>query len=471
MTTNVPLPVFGATGFIAPTQAAVLAGVQADYNTAFGGNLNPALNTPQGQLASSETAIVLDADAQFIALANSMDPAYATGRMQDAIGRIYLMTRIAAASTTVTATCSGAPGTLIPAGSQAIDQAGNRYVSTAPGTIGVGGTVTITFSSVLTGAIACPIGYLNAIYAAIPGWDSITNGVIGVIGNAVESRTAFEYRRQNSVAANAQGSLASILGAVFGVTGVLDAYAIDNVLDVTSGSVVTGSISTTSLNVTAVTSGTLAIGQMVTGAGVAQGTYITGLGTGTGGTGTYVVNISQSVGSETLTTAIGGVPLAPHSTYIAAYGGAAQAIGNAIWTKKSPGSSYNGNTTVTVLDTGNGIYTAPLPAYSVTFQIPTPTAIKITVNMINNTQVPSNAATLIQNAVLAAFAGTDGGSRARIGSMIFHSRYYAGIFALGSWAQVLEILVGVGTANQASVLMQINQIPTLQASDITVTFA
>ena len=60
MTTAVPPIVFTPTGLDVPTAAEVLAGVQTDINAAFGGNINPALNTPQGQLASSETAVIVD---------------------------------------------------------------------------------------------------------------------------------------------------------------------------------------------------------------------------------------------------------------------------------------------------------------------------------------------------------------------------------------------------------------------------
>lgn len=68
----------------------------------------------------------------------------------------------------------------------------------------------------------------------------------------------------------------------------------------TAGAVVTGSISTTTLTVTAVTSGTLAVGMTIQGAGVTVNTIITALGTGTGGAGTYTVNNSQTIGSTTL---------------------------------------------------------------------------------------------------------------------------------------------------------------------------
>lgn len=67
--------------------------------------------------------------------------------------------------------------------------------------------------------------------------------------------------------------------------------------------VVTGSIgpASTTMTVTAVTSGTIRLGMLVTGTGVAAGTYITAFGTGTGGTGTYTVGVSQTVASTTLT--------------------------------------------------------------------------------------------------------------------------------------------------------------------------
>jgi hypothetical protein len=65
---------------------------------------------------------------------------------------------------------------------------------------------------------------------------------------------------------------------------------------------VTGSITGTTLTVSAVAGGAaVAVGDPVTGAGVMANTVISGLGTGTGGTGTYTVNNSQTVGSETLT--------------------------------------------------------------------------------------------------------------------------------------------------------------------------
>ena len=101
-------------------------------------------------------------------------------------------------------------------------------------------------------------------------------------------------------------------------SGYVALYAIAN----PQAAVFTGSISGTTLTVTGVTSGTLAVGQYIQG--VASGTTITALGTGSGGTGTYTVSTSQTVASGSL-TAMAVALLAVNATSSVApsvYGGA-----------------------------------------------------------------------------------------------------------------------------------------------------
>lgn len=64
-----------------------------------------------------------------------------------------------------------------------------------------------------------------------------------------------------------------------------------------------GSTSGTTLTVTTMKSGTLAVGQQLFGIGVTPETVITALGSGSGGVGTYTINLSQSVASQTFNTA------------------------------------------------------------------------------------------------------------------------------------------------------------------------
>jgi hypothetical protein len=72
----------------------------------------------------------------------------------------------------------------------------------------------------------------------------------------------------------------------------------------TPTAVFTGSISGTKLSVSSVTSGVLTTGQTISGPGIAPGTTITADGTGTGGVGSYTVDTSQSVASETVDAAV-----------------------------------------------------------------------------------------------------------------------------------------------------------------------
>lgn len=63
---------------------------------------------------------------------------------------------------------------------------------------------------------------------------------------------------------------------------------------------ITGSISGTTLTVSDTVTGTVAVGQIITGNNVAANTTITGFLSGTnGGDGTYSVSTSQTVVSET----------------------------------------------------------------------------------------------------------------------------------------------------------------------------
>ncbi len=400
MSTSVPPIQWLTTGVVLPTDAAILAGEQADINSAFGGGVNPSLSTPQGQIASSNSAIISDKNSAIAYIANQVDPQYAEGRFQDAIGRIYFMTRNAASSTVVIATIGGIPGSYIPAGVLALDTSQNVYQLLGSVNIGMDGTVPAEFANVATGPIPCPAGALTQLYQTVPGWDTVTNASAGILGSDVESSQAFELRRQNSVALNSHGTTDAIFANVYAVAGVLDCYVIDN----PSGNTV-------------------------------------------------------DYGST-------NYPLAPHSIYVAVVGGSASAIAQAIWNAKDGGCSYNGNTTETVYDTR---YADPQPAYAVTFEIPSPAPVYFAVTVTNAAALPSDYATLIQNAIIAQFNGENGNTPAGIASLILALSYTGAIFAAVPGLSLVSIFVGL-TASPTGyeAAMGIDQVPTLSSADISV---
>lgn len=236
--TNVPIPAFTDTGFTSPEELAVLAGVLADFNAAFGGNLNTSVSTPQGQLATSLAAIVGAFNDLFVDFTNQVDPAYASGRMQDAIARIYFLSRRAATPTVVEATVSGASGAIIPVGSLAKATNGTIYQALTTVVIPLVGSASQQYAALTNGPIPLPAGSLNQIYRTVTGWDSITNATDGTIGQSEETRRDFETRRYLSVAGNATGILPAVRGAVLGVSGIVDAFVTEND---TAANVVVGS--------------------------------------------------------------------------------------------------------------------------------------------------------------------------------------------------------------------------------------
>jgi Baseplate J-like protein len=382
--TSVPFPTLTTNGFVIPPESAILAGTQADLNAAFGGRLvfttqsgsqtNP---TPAGQWSASEAAIIGNSFAMFLWFCNQVDPAFSQGRMQDAIARIYFITRIPGAPTVVQMTCTGLPNVNIPVGAQAVAIDGNIYVCQAAGTIPQSGSIALPFACSIDGPVVCPAHSFenppSGIYQAIPGWDTCDNLEDGVLGNYVETRSAFETRRAESTGWSSMGPLGSILGAVYQVPGVVDCYVTEN--------------------------------------------------------------------DTNAPAMVGGVSLAPNSLYVAVVGGEASAVAMAIWTRKMPGCAYNGNTFYTVTDPSPQ-YSPPAPMYTVAWETPTVVDFAVAVVIKSSSSVPFDALTLVQGAIVSAFAGGDGGSRARIGSLVLASRYYPPVMALGSWAQIVDIQLG-----------------------------
>lgn len=216
-------------GITIPEVAQVLAGVLQDFNDAFGGNLNITnVGTPQGLLAADLTYNIALKNTALAYLMAMFDPSSAQGRWLDAIAQLYFIQRKPATATVVEATCVGVPGYTLPKESLAKDSDGYVYESLADAVFSDGGTATVQFKNQTLGAIPCPVGSLTQIYTAVSGWDAITNTAAGVVGQDEESDRAFEQRRYDSVAQNAQGSIAALHGAVASLDGVLDVYVTEN---------------------------------------------------------------------------------------------------------------------------------------------------------------------------------------------------------------------------------------------------
>lgn len=486
MTSTVPSPTFTATGFVAPQASDILSAVCSDINNDFGGKLNldpvntpSSLSTPQGQLASTLSALIEDKNSTFLYYASQMDPRFASGRMQDALGQIYFLSRIPAMPTRVTCTCTGLSGTVIPINAQVQDTSGNIYTCSAGGTIPISGTISLLFQNILTGAVPCISGTVTQIYSSIPGWSGVTNPTgtdtdSTTLGRPVESQQAFEYRRQQSVSMNSVNMVQSVYAAVAAsgldlspINAPTDVLVTDNMLSIpqtvkgvalaphsiyiaavggdgpsiakaiwskkspgcnyAQSTIFTASVATNVMDVPSVLFGTLGVGQYVIANGINSGVYISSLGTGAGGPGTY--NLSSAPGTIT-------------SESMASMSG--------------------------LMVPDNNYY--PAREYIVSYTVPTNLPIYFNIQIVNNPDLPGDIFTQIQNAVASAFYGGDGGVSNHIGTDVFASRFYSAIMGVNPLVQIVYVYVGTSASPSSgnSVTVNIDKYPITQASFVNV---
>jgi len=90
----------------------------------------------------------------------------------------------------------------------------------------------------------------------------------------------------------------TVVTQLTGNVGNIGTYAVNIPEQNTASTVVSGTWGI--LNINTLTSGSFGIGDIITGNGTLTNTFITALGTGTGGTGSYIVNLTQTVANSTL---------------------------------------------------------------------------------------------------------------------------------------------------------------------------
>jgi hypothetical protein len=142
-------------------------------------------------------------------------------------------------------------------------------------------------------------------------WSSIGGGATGSAGNQIfyenDQFVTASYTLPTNKNASSTGPIT--IDSI-GFTGTINDGGVlaGTTLTVLPESSFTASIAGNTMTVTAVASGTIGLGQYITGTNVQAGTKILTQLTGTAGsTGTYEVNISQTTSSTTITTITSGV--------------------------------------------------------------------------------------------------------------------------------------------------------------------
>lgn len=222
-----------AIGFYADEIEDVRSDVASAWQTAFANSTDVPLNTdpesPAGQLVDSQTSAIVEKDTELLYLCNQFDPAKNEGVFQDAIARIYFLTRKGAVPSSAVIKVTGLPGTVIPINAQIQSTTDDTlWQNQEAFTIGADGTATGTFSCLTAGAVSALAGTLTQIVTVVAGWDTATNDAAAVVGSAAENRGSFEQRRYESVALNSRGTAASVYARIMQLKNVIGCVVREN---------------------------------------------------------------------------------------------------------------------------------------------------------------------------------------------------------------------------------------------------
>lgn len=210
-----------STGVIVPDTSTILSSVQAQYQQAFGQDINLDPATPQGVLITAETLAETAVVQNNAALANQINPNVAGGVFLDAIMALTGMQRVAQTQTQVTnVTVTGVAGTVIPQGSLAQTAAGDQFMTLDAVTLPSNGSTLVNFSSVAYGAIPCAVGALTRVVSSVLGWETVNNTIAGTLGATTQSDQAARALRQNTLAFQGVSLASAITSALYNVSGV-----------------------------------------------------------------------------------------------------------------------------------------------------------------------------------------------------------------------------------------------------------
>ena len=221
-------------GVIFPDTADLLARVQAEWRAAFGQDLIVSADTPQGVLIVAET-LARDAIVRNnAALANQINPDLAGGVFLDALWALTGGQRVQSTRSVVSGVVvTGVVGAILPQGSRAsVGPGGALFETTGQVVFGADGTASATFRSLDYGPVPAAAGTLTQIATAVLGWETVTNPVGAVLGEATESDEAARERRRRTLSLQNVALPEAIVSALYDVPEVTSVLFRENVTDV-----------------------------------------------------------------------------------------------------------------------------------------------------------------------------------------------------------------------------------------------
>jgi uncharacterized phage protein gp47/JayE len=207
------------TGIHAPTYQDVYSALIAQYQAIFGADVYLGNDSQDGQLIGIFAQAIADANNALVANYNAYSPATAQGAGLSSQVKINGLARLVPSNSTAVMTLVGQAGTIINNGIVQ-DNAGNQWALPTLAIIGLSGTLSITATCTVPGAINAQANAITQIVTPTLGWQSATNPAAAVPGSPTENDATLRIRQSVSTAQPANSVIASISAAVGNVPSV-----------------------------------------------------------------------------------------------------------------------------------------------------------------------------------------------------------------------------------------------------------
>ena len=211
-------PSIDAAGIHIPTYDDILEELMTNYRSIFGEDVYLGEDSKDYQMLSIFAKAMDDYAALAVDAYNSRNPNYATGDALDTLCPFVGITRKAAEQATAVLTITGDNGTVIPAGSQAIDTEDRTWTITEDYEIGVSTTCNATCDT--AGKVYLGSDTINQIYTPVIGWTGVTNSTTGYRGRDQETDAELRIRFKNAVSSRATSTDVELYTALMGIENV-----------------------------------------------------------------------------------------------------------------------------------------------------------------------------------------------------------------------------------------------------------
>ena len=208
-----------AEGISAPDYQTILSTLISYFQQIYGSDAYLEPDSKDGQMVALMALAIHDANNTAITVYNCFSPATGYGAALTSNVKINGISRKGATNSTVDLLLTGTAGTTIINGSV---KDSNNVIWRLPASVvvGVDGTVMVTATCSVSGAVAALAGTITEINTPTRGWVSVTNPAAATVGSPAETDAELRIRQSQSVALPSITPFEALDGAVSNVTGV-----------------------------------------------------------------------------------------------------------------------------------------------------------------------------------------------------------------------------------------------------------